>query len=392
MRLAGSAGLVSAVLLGNAALVAAQNSTFSSSSNSTSKVVTTISLPPLYECQSSTWTYTAPTGAKYLGFYVSGTSSWIETYALPSVYDDRTNGTFTWKCDLPAGLSVAAQFYVLQDGATSTDGNQASTTDAIINAGSSTGCLGSNDPDAQTTILSLASSLDPSFTFSSDGSSASSPASADNDDGGSTNIGAIVGGVVGGVCGIAIVALALIYLKRKHDLAVANNGDGLSMYSGRAPSEKRGSMHQSRYAGSSSGMNVPPNGTYYAHDEHGNTILMMGYPPREEEQQPYTPPATAAPTEPSVLGLMSPAPKVTAAPGMLPEPMDESAPSPSNQHPGGLSAPAPPTPSASAATDYVSAPSSTGGGEHFTPRSERDAFLGHHGLDDPSSFAPSRAR
>jgi hypothetical protein len=109
--------------------------------------------------------YTAPVGPKYLGFYVSGTTSWIETYSLPAVYDDRTNGSFTWKCDLPAGLSVAAMFYVIPEGATDTQGAQASTPDAVINAGASgTSCLGTNDPGSQAKILSLASSLDPGFS------------------------------------------------------------------------------------------------------------------------------------------------------------------------------------------------------------------------------------
>ncbi len=109
--------------------------------------------------------YTAPVGPKYLGLYVSGTTSWIETFSLPPVYDDRTNGSFTWKCDLPAGLSVAAMFYVVQDGASGTQGAQASTPDAVINAGSAgTSCLGTNDPGSQSKIYSLASSLDPAFS------------------------------------------------------------------------------------------------------------------------------------------------------------------------------------------------------------------------------------
>lgn len=81
------------------------------------------------------------------------------------MYDDRTNGSFTWKCDLPAGLSVAAMFYVVQDGASGTQGAQASTPDAVINAGSAgTSCLGTNDPGSQSKIYSLASSLDPAFS------------------------------------------------------------------------------------------------------------------------------------------------------------------------------------------------------------------------------------
>lgn len=74
---------------------------------------------------------------------------------------------FPSAADLPTGLSVAAMFYVIEDGAQGTDGNQASTSDAIVLAGSSgSSCLGTNvGGDSQSTILSLASSLDPSFTY-----------------------------------------------------------------------------------------------------------------------------------------------------------------------------------------------------------------------------------
>ncbi|GAA6005389.1 hypothetical protein JCM10207_002965 [Rhodosporidiobolus poonsookiae] len=398
MRSSKSLAALLALALPRVALVAAQSSSASSASatststaaSASSTAKPTIALPPLYECTSSTWTYTAPVaGPKYLGVYVSGSKSFLETYALPSVYDDRLNGTFTWNCDLPAGLSVAFQFYVLQDGASGTDGQQASTTDAIVNAGSSgSACLGTNDAGSQGAILSLASSLDPNFTYTGDGAKTTGTASSGgSSDGDSTNIGAIVGGVVGGVCGIALVALALIYLKRKHDLAAANNADGLSLYSGR--SEKRGSMHNSRFggtAGSTAGLSAPPPGTYYAHDEHGNTILMMGYPGAEQDH-PFTPPLPEHASPATELTPMSPAPIQTAPPGMLPEPMDDSAPAVSSagaaqQH---STAVPPSSPSGSTADPFATpAP--------FTPRSERDAYLGAQGLDDPSSFSPSRRR
>ncbi|GJN87688.1 hypothetical protein Rhopal_000643-T1 [Rhodotorula paludigena] len=319
-------------------------------------VRTTISLPPLYSCQYSTWT-------------------------LPSVYDERTNGTFTWLCDLPAGLSVAAMFYVVQDGASGTNGAQASTVDALINAGSSgTSCLGTNDPSSQGGILSLASSLDPSFSYTADGSQASNGASngsGDEDDGGAP-IGAIVGGVVGGVVGIGVIAALLFYLRHKHNQAAYMASDGLSVYSG--TTEKRSSQHHSRYGtgpGSTSGIVPPPAGTYYATDEHGNVHLLMGYPGEGIGQTPYVPPVSEAP--------MSPAPKTTAPPGMLPEPMDESS----------TSAPTP-VPVITAPTTPLQAPGSTASpappASSFHPVTEREGFFGHQGLDDPSSFSPKRNR
>ncbi|GAA6041184.1 hypothetical protein JCM8097_008331 [Rhodosporidiobolus ruineniae] len=405
MRLSDAAVLTAATLLANAAAVFAQSSSASSASRSSASgtatsssaaassttIKTTVSLPPLYECSSSTWTYTGPVGQKWLGIFKSGTSEWVEQYPLPDAYHDRTNGTFTWNCDLPAGLAIGAQFWVVEDGESSPGGNQATTTDAIVNAGSSgSSCLGTNVEGYQAGNLSLASSLDPSFTYTSDGASSTGSSSSGGGGGGSTNVGAIVGGVVGGVCGIAIIALGLVYLKRKHEQAVANSGDGLSLYSGR--SEK----HNSRYGGgpgSTAGMAAPPPGTYYAHDEQGNTILMMGYPNAHEVNHPYTPPVTGE-QAPSSFEPMSPQPKLTAAPGTLPEPMDDSAPTVSSpSRPSAASPPvAPSTPTRSGsgtATDFASAPTTP-----FTPRSERDAFLtsSHHGLDDPESFSPSRNR
>ncbi|GAA5919534.1 hypothetical protein JCM1841_000995 [Sporobolomyces salmonicolor] len=40
----------------------------------------------------------------WLGFWVTGTTSFIETYALPSAYDSHTNGTFTWECAIVGGV------------------------------------------------------------------------------------------------------------------------------------------------------------------------------------------------------------------------------------------------------------------------------------------------
>ncbi|GAA5861937.1 hypothetical protein JCM1840_006881 [Sporobolomyces johnsonii] len=395
----------------------ASASASSSSSSGSSDVPMSVSLPPLYECQESTWTYTAPAGPKYLGFWVTGTTSFIETYPLPSAYDSHTNGTFTWECDLPAGLSIAAMFYVIQDGASGTDGHQTSTTDAVINAGSSSdSCLGSNDPGSKSEILSLASSLDPTFVYTSAASSSSGSGSSGANSGssGGSHTGAIVGGVVGGVVGIALVGALLFYLRRKHDAATRSTADGLSLYS--APrSEKRGSTRYAPGPGSTAtgpaageGVSPPPPGTYYATDEQGNTILVMGYPPHGGDveggyvvhpdpsvldmslasaQHPNTPPAV----QQQQMG-----PKVTAAPGMLPEPMDEPTPArpPASSAPS--SAPTPAlthadsfhTATAASASPTTAAPSSP---HNFTPMSEREGLLlGHHGLDDPSSFSPMR--
>lgn len=92
----------SLLLLSLSCLLNAQNTTSTSPSaspgNSTTEIQTSITLPPLYSCSPSSWVYTAPVGPKYLGFFVSGTNDFIETYALPDAYTERTSGTFVWNC------------------------------------------------------------------------------------------------------------------------------------------------------------------------------------------------------------------------------------------------------------------------------------------------------
>ncbi|POY70808.1 hypothetical protein BMF94_6220 [Rhodotorula taiwanensis] len=390
---------LSALLLGSAIAqgqapaasnsASARNSTVSGQPSGAATLRTTIQLPPLYSCDFSTWTYTAPAGPKYLGFYVSGTTSWIETYSLPTVYDDRTNGTFTWKCDLPAGLSVAAMFYVVQNGASGTNGAQASTPDALINAGSGgLSCLGTNDAGSQAKILSLASSLDPSFFATSSGPQASSGSDAGSGHS-DTNIGAIVGGVVGGALGIALLGALLIYLKRKHDNAAWNGGDGLSVYSGR--SEKVGSTYPSHFGGApmslgpaghappSESLAAPPPGTYYAADANGNVHLMMGYPSSADPETPIAPPSERT--------LASPISKPTAPPGTLPEPMDDSEEVLSQVSPASRGAD-----QLSVAPSTLMRAASPAVAPQFQPAAERTGVLGlgAQGLDDPSSFSPQR--
>jgi hypothetical protein len=116
-----------------------------------------------------------------------------------------------------------------------------------------------------------------------------------------------------------LIALLLVYLKRKHD---AQANDAYSLYSRR--SEKRGSFHQPRYGegpASTGGLTAPPPGTYYATDDQGNLHLVMGYPPTEGE------PAFVPPPEPAMSEApLSPAPLRTAPAGTLPEPVCESLP------------------------------------------------------------------
>ncbi|GAA5981909.1 hypothetical protein JCM5350_006561 [Sporobolomyces pararoseus] len=335
-------------------LVLSQSTNSSASSNSTSTIRTSITLPPsLNSCSPSSWIYTAPIGPKYLGFFVSGTDRFIETFKLPDVYDDKTEGSFVWMCDLPPGLSVAAMFYVIEEGATGTNGHQTTTPDTIVNAptssdGISNQCYGQNDPGAQKGILSLASSLDPTFSYTA-GSSSSTSANGSSDSrggGNSTPVGAIIGAVLGGLTLIIILILLLIYLRRKHDQA--NFNDAGSVYSGWTEKTRRENILSGiggGGGGAGGGNTVPPPGTYYATDPEGNTILVMGQPPHpassppllnhqhlhsQSQQQPspletpLSPPASQRYHRGAVLGPgTGNVPKMTAPIGTLPEPMGD---------------------------------------------------------------------
>ncbi|GAA5971865.1 hypothetical protein JCM3765_004707 [Sporobolomyces pararoseus] len=346
-------------------LVFSQSSNSSSSSNSTSSSIrTSINLPPsLNSCSPSSWIYTAPIGPKYLGFFVSGTDRFIETFKLPSVYDEKTEGSFVWMCDFPPGLSVAAMFYVIEEGATGTNGHQTTTPDTLVNApassdGTTNQCYGQNDLGAQKGILSLASSLDPTFTYTAGSSSSTSANGSSNNkgSGNSTPVGAIIGAVLGGLTLIIILILLLIYLRRKHDQANGAFNDAGSVYSGWTEKTRRDNIHSGIGGGAGGGNTLPPPGTYYATDPEGNTILVMGQPPHpassppllnhqhphsqlHSQQQssvaeiPSSPPHSQQQQQQQQPGTISgsgtgPVPRMTAPIGTLPEPMGDDEESP----------------------------------------------------------------
>ncbi|GAA5879313.1 hypothetical protein JCM16303_003162 [Sporobolomyces ruberrimus] len=411
-----------------------------------SSLLTSITLPlSLSSCTPSSFLYTAPPGPKYLGWFVSGTNRFIETYRLPEAYDERTNGTFVWNCDLPPGLSVAAMFYVIEEGASGTDGHQTTTPDTIISAGTTLDCLGQNDPNSQQAIWSLASSLDPTFTATTNPASSTGNANKNgndsgNDKGSSTPVGAIIGGVIGGLALIILLVLLLIYMRKKHDQANGANlvNDGASVYSGWTEKTRREQIGTA--GGGGGGGGVPPPGTYYATDPEGNTasslnlnsILVMGQepnpsssPPLLNHQQHHQPQSH----EPSVLetpmspphsihgdrvnvsrgspgvgvgGLNGNVPKVTAPMGTLPEPMGDDDSSPPrrpdfHQIPTGYES------YQTANTSGTRTP-----GTPFEPQSEREGFFAnqrrggpgrgeggvdaYRGLDDPESFVGSGRR
>lgn len=93
-----SRGLVSAQTTSATSNSSSATNSSASTGASSADVRTSIILPPLYSCSPSSWVYTAPQGPKYLGLFVSGTDKFIETFALPEAYNDRTNGSFVWNC------------------------------------------------------------------------------------------------------------------------------------------------------------------------------------------------------------------------------------------------------------------------------------------------------
>lgn len=218
----------------------------------------------------------------------------------------------------------------------------ASTSDGVILAGTSNGCLAQNGGASTTQVVSYASRFDPAFVWSaaSRPTSNSDPnGSASSDGNSSPPIGgevivplkifdfadlcdprptAIVGGVVGGIAAITIIALILLYLRKKHRQAAIRD-DGYSMYSATtaAGGEKRRYGAPSTFGGYPASVGVPtsepPPGTYWGADENGNTIL-LAHPDHAMSQHQTE--LGAVPPEP-----VNPAPRRTAAMGTLPEPV-----------------------------------------------------------------------
>ncbi|ORY52825.1 hypothetical protein BCR35DRAFT_18455 [Leucosporidium creatinivorum] len=159
-------------------------------------------VPELVECEEAVLAFRGPPVSKTCGVYVTNTSSFLELLPLDGSFTSLTTATFGWLVDVPAGLTVNVQIFASYNGKTISY----TSNPIVVSAGNSTSCLATNEGQNTQSILSYASSIDPSFTYGP-----SSTAST----GSSTPVGPIAGGVIGGVAALTIVAFALFFFKRR---------------------------------------------------------------------------------------------------------------------------------------------------------------------------------
>ncbi|KAK4051281.1 hypothetical protein OIO90_004762 [Microbotryomycetes sp. JL221] len=371
----------------------------------------TIQLPPLVQCSYATFSFTCPENLvglpKHLGFYPSSASAWIETLHLGTQYDELSEGTFSWLVDLPVGLSVAAMFYVTdpeKNGAIPTNGS-ASTSDTVILAGTKSDCLAGNAGASTSSIVAIASDFDPTFVWTGAQASPTGSTLPNTSSGGGISSGAIVGAVIGGIALVAMIAIFLFCVKRRHDQKIAaRDNDGYSVYS-----EKPHMWTTSAgIGGSVHGLPIqePPPGTYWSQDEQGNPILIAlaggGLPQPgtpDAQQQHYTAGDSSMSEVDYMSTVQSPVgPRRTAPMGTLPEPMgddDDSQPlSPIAEYPRSSTPPnnsAAFVPQSESRTRVSGATALLRGEESVVSQdqssSTTNVFQGAEGLDDPNSFA-----
>ncbi|TNY23587.1 hypothetical protein DMC30DRAFT_423629 [Rhodotorula diobovata] len=155
-------------------------------------------------CERVTFAFTGPSVPKTCGVYVTNTSTYIQQIPLGGTYTSLTAGTFSWLVDLPAGLSVVSTGVTLNGAVT-----QYSLPAIIVQPSSDNSCLGTGQGQNTQSIISYASALNESYTWT--------PPSATSTSKGSTpNVGAIAGGTIGGVALLLALALGLYVLRTRH--------------------------------------------------------------------------------------------------------------------------------------------------------------------------------
>lgn len=155
------------------------------------------------ECELALFSFISPPFAKTVAVFVTNTSVFLEPISLSGLYPSYTTGTFQWFVDMPAGLSIQVQLYVMINGSPV----RSTTNPLVVQPGTTSSCLAQNSgPEGETqSIISYASSLDPGFVYTT-----GSPASHRR-----SSTGAIAGGVVGGSALISVAVLSAWLLRRR---------------------------------------------------------------------------------------------------------------------------------------------------------------------------------
>ncbi|GAA5874738.1 hypothetical protein JCM16303_002967 [Sporobolomyces ruberrimus] len=172
----------------------------------------------LRQCERVTFAFTKPAVPLTCGIYVTNTSTYLEQVIIAPSYTPLVAGTFSWLVDMPVGLTVNVQVFVTVSGQT----RQYTLSSMIVQEGQDNSCFGRNVGQNTQSIISYASSLNESYTYTAPRSS-----STGNNPGGGGGVsgGAIAGIVIGVIAGLALLALLVFVLRRRqrrrHEAEVA---------------------------------------------------------------------------------------------------------------------------------------------------------------------------
>ncbi|GAA5820742.1 hypothetical protein JCM11251_003135 [Rhodosporidiobolus azoricus] len=157
----------------------------------------------LVMCQRIEFAFTGPAVPKSCGVFVTNGTTYLQQIPLGGAYSSLTAGTFSWLVDIPAGLSLAVQFWVTLNNAI----QQYTLPPLIVQDSGDWSCLATGPGQNTQSIISYASQLNESYVYT--------PPKPPSEAKGGSNAGAIAGGVVGGLAGLALLILGAYYIYRR---------------------------------------------------------------------------------------------------------------------------------------------------------------------------------
>ncbi|GAA6039472.1 hypothetical protein JCM8097_009568 [Rhodosporidiobolus ruineniae] len=182
--------------------------TANSTTSASQEVQLWITSGELTMCEMATFAFTGPAVSKSCGVFVTNTSTYLQQIPLGGTFSSLTAGTFSWLVDLPAGLSVEVQFWVTINGGV----QQYTVHNQVVKDSGNNSCLATGSGQNTLSIISYASYLNESYTYTAPSASSTSHKSS--------NAGAIAGGVVGACAGLALVVLIAYFFYRRRKFSV----------------------------------------------------------------------------------------------------------------------------------------------------------------------------
>ncbi|GAA5925711.1 uncharacterized protein JCM15063_005096 [Sporobolomyces koalae] len=120
----------------------------------------------LRQCERVTFAFTKPAVPLTCGIYVTNTSTYLEQVIIAPSYNTLVAGTFSWLVDMPIGLSVNVQVFVTVNGQI----QQYTLPAMTVEEGSDNSCFGRNAGQNTQSILSYASSLNSTYSYTASNS------------------------------------------------------------------------------------------------------------------------------------------------------------------------------------------------------------------------------